>query len=625
MGKILSEKERKLQRKLIPLNIFVCILSLVAAASLMFGQVFSVNVGKILNSEAMITFVDDAVNQVVEDSTSGSEGVVEVDYRPVVSMIVKNVFGSAEGSLNISAFNSAKVAFSSGDDKATKVMDELFFGDGALVTKLIDSIVENVAGMFKTPEGKQLIEEVVVNAIATSLVANLSEEDAAKITAQITEITQSFKGIGDAENREEAEAAVGNFVDKLGSVIGSGFDNETDGATVKDYIMNMYDDTTEQTDEKGEKFSAEAMISVAVSKNVDLGSFDLGGLFGGLIGGGEDESEPEGSAHKRIVDGEVGGTETGNGEDEGGETTPVDPENPDPVDPENPDPVDPENPGETPDEPDPDEGEQVVCTTYEELLTQMGLGEDQTEELKVTLKTALQDLIQGYTEPAANYFAYYGYIFYGMLAFIVPWLILFLFSFFHMFAKNKRFMMWYVKLYSWIPGLISLVIILAPKLFDKVVELIGASESLAESGMSDLFKAIFEGLSSTMWISGICFIVLWLVSIFWAFPIKHKIRKERKLAKMYGSYGGGPQGGAPNGGNNGGNYYNQPPYGDNRYNSTPYGNNAPYNNSIYGDNNYGSSPYGQPMYADPNDDAFDYGGFNAPYTGSFYGFDEDDF
>lgn len=40
------------------------------------------------------------------------------------------------------------------------------------------------------------------------------------------------------------------------------------------------------------------------------------------------------------------------------------------------------------------------------------------------------------------------------------------------------------------------------------------------------------GMISTMtWISGACYILLWIISIFWAFPIKRKIRAYNKQLK----------------------------------------------------------------------------------------------
>lgn len=116
-----------------------------------------------------------------------------------------------------------------------------------------------------------------------------------------------------------------------------------------------------------------------------------------------------------------------------------------------------------------------------------------------------------------DYGGFYGYGFYVMLFFAAMWVILFLFAFFHMFAKNKRFTMWYVKLFGGTPCFLFWVLPAIGKLL--VGNLMGETGKVA--------AAVFGCVSSMTWISGICYLLLWLVSIFWAFPIKRKIRKLR--------------------------------------------------------------------------------------------------
>ena len=646
MGKLVSEKERKLQRKLIPLNIFVCILALVAAFSLVFAPIFKVDFGKILQSDATKRLVDEQIEKIVGDTTEGlAPG--DVDFMPVIAAVVSNVLSKAEGKIEFSTFNASKVAFASGDEKANKFLDEMFFGENALVTKLIDSIADNVVGMFQTPEGKAVIEEVVVATLATSLVANLPPEAAEKLTDEnITKLTGTFKKLDEVESREDAANAADAFVNELDGILGDDFNKETDGETVKDYILTMYDDTAAVS----ESFSVETMIAVAVSKNVDLGEFNIDSIIGNL-GKKDNEEQPSGSVNiKKTVEGEVGETPDGS---EGGEITP--PETPDGSEggevtpPETPDGSDGGDvtPPETP-----DEGDRVICTSYNDLLKQMGLDDSKMDEVKANLKSSLGSLVNDTADTFSEYFGYYGYAFYGMLAFVAPWLILFLFSFFHLFAKNKRFTMWYVKLYSWIPGFIALAFIVAPKLMFKF------APQMVEGENGELIKTLFSGVSSMMWISGICFVLLWLVSIFWAFPIKHKIRKERKFVKQFGYSGddGSAGGGANNKGKKGkkgkkngkfaqnarteqtppyygANQYNQygaPPYGG-QYGGNPYGNQ--YGNDGYSSNGYGAPPYGGQYGGNPygnpyggNYNNYDDDGFDAPYTGSYYGsyYDDDD-
>ena len=94
--------------------------------------------------------------------------------------------------------------------------------------------------------------------------------------------------------------------------------------------------------------------------------------------------------------------------------------------------------------------------------------------------------------------------------FAFVWFVLFLFALLRIFLKNKRFTMWYVKLFGFFPCLIFGV---APLVAGSVVP-----EAAAVMGM----------ISSLSWISGACYVVLWLISICWAFPIKRKIRRLKK-------------------------------------------------------------------------------------------------
>ena len=107
----------------------------------------------------------------------------------------------------------------------------------------------------------------------------------------------------------------------------------------------------------------------------------------------------------------------------------------------------------------------------------------------------------------------------AILFFTAVWLILFLFAFLHLFAKNKRFTMWYVKLFGFLPCLIFGV---APLVAGAIVPgMDGGAEIAGILGM----------ISTMTWISGACYILLWIISIFWAFPIKRKIRAYNKQLK----------------------------------------------------------------------------------------------
>ena len=108
-----------------------------------------------------------------------------------------------------------------------------------------------------------------------------------------------------------------------------------------------------------------------------------------------------------------------------------------------------------------------------------------------------------------------------MLFFAALWIVLALFALVHIFTKNKAFAMWYVKLFGWLPCLIfGIVPLVAPAILTAVAADVAAT-----------IVPILQTLSTLTWISGACYIVLWLTSIFWAFPIKKQIRKYNAQLK----------------------------------------------------------------------------------------------
>lgn len=150
-------------------------------------------------------------------------------------------------------------------------------------------------------------------------------------------------------------------------------------------------------------------------------------------------------------------------------------------------------------------GETVECKSYSELVQYM-------------LNSALASAGDGIdmnviSEAISTLFTSFGW---SMFFFAAVWLILFLFAFVHIFLSNKRFMMWYVKLFGAYPCLFWL----APTVLGSVISS-GAIEGMAA------YATILAGISSSMWICGLCYLLLWAVSVFWAFPIKHQIRKMR--------------------------------------------------------------------------------------------------
>ncbi len=101
------------------------------------------------------------------------------------------------------------------------------------------------------------------------------------------------------------------------------------------------------------------------------------------------------------------------------------------------------------------------------------------------------------------------------------WAIMALIAFLRIFMRNRRFTMWYVKLFCLLP---CLLFVIAPTVALMV------APGLVEEAAAILTSVVVRFGGSGI-VSGICYALLWLVSIFWCFPIKRKIRKLNRFIK----------------------------------------------------------------------------------------------
>lgn len=103
------------------------------------------------------------------------------------------------------------------------------------------------------------------------------------------------------------------------------------------------------------------------------------------------------------------------------------------------------------------------------------------------------------------------------------WVILAVVALEKIFRKDKRFSMWYVKLFCWLP---CVVFVAAPMFaISYLPNLIGGVITGQAASLLSIVSGIPMSFGGSGIVSGICLAVLWVVSIFWLFPIKHKIRK----------------------------------------------------------------------------------------------------
>lgn len=498
MYQILSDKEKKLQRHLIPVNIIVCILCIVAMFSLVALPVLKVDVGSILRDEHTQAFVDEYVTEMLEKSAEGEEQ--NVDYAPVVTQAVSNVFGKVEGSVSFTALDSVKV-FVGGGNSVDKFLDDLLFGETALISTLVDSILDGISTTLETDEGKQMIEESIITAFTTSMVKDNPQLAETMTQENVKALTETFKEIEKVEDGNVAPV-VDNVVDKLETMLESEV-SAADKENITAEVQKIYDRTVEELPE-GEAVTMESLVCVAISTNVNLDEISLYDLIKSYLNGGgeyDEEEKPSAVRMSALVAAEPV----------------VDPDPVvDPVEPVNPDPgVDPEPQPEQP-------SSGKVVTSYSDLAKEVEMTEEEKAEIKQELNTKLKEQVSAYT----GYIKLYGLLFIATLPFVLCWLLLSIFSFVHIFTKNKRTLAWYVFLICYQPALLWVAFAVAPMLIGRFV---------ANAQYAGLAMAGLAGLSTFTWVSGACYLLLVLISICWALPVKHMIREERKYRSRINS------------------------------------------------------------------------------------------
>ena len=409
-----QEELRARQRSLIPLNIFVALLALVAALSLLFLPLVSIHVDDFSALTEMMGGTDGSTAALAElpseeltpspdESEEGAEPSPDEGAEPAPD-------GGEEGTEPDEGSEETAPDEGSGFDPAVIL-------DGIEINVSVTGMDLIRIGFAESPE-----EELY--AMAGGTVAEISDDLASRaLTALASEtpaeaedveaVREALVELEAASSDAEADAAISEIADVLVKNFTS---EDVSKADLEEQLRILYDETTEANDGA---FTTEALLCVLISQ----------------ASGGE----------------------------EGAEDAPV-------------------------------------ATTFDELFANMlSQGGENGEGAFDDLPSFVFPLIGGV-----------GIFFAGI------WGILFLFAFFHIFAQNKRFMMWYVKLFGFLPCLIFGV---APLLAGVLLP------AEAAAGMGALL-----GMISTMtWVSGACYLLLWIVSIFWAFPIKRKIRRLNRM------------------------------------------------------------------------------------------------
>lgn len=412
---------RRRQRSLIPLNLLVVIIAVIAALSLMFTPIITVD---LTNAEEVIGNLTGQTGD--SDGNSDEE---QPDYAVLISSLTKSI--GPEVSLT------------------TRDMMQLSFTDDTT------AYIKEIAADALASSSDDIIIEVGLPAVMESLKENNPDLEIPEIE-QPEEILNSIKGLETAQP-EEVDSVINGVADEIQSQLGTDVIDAAAREQLISSIRDIYDSTVANTADGS--FSVEACICVIASQYLN-----------------DTDSQPQTLSAEN--DSAVHAADFNHSGD-GSATT---------------------------------DEENQVFTTYEELADYM-VGSMLSSESSAEINAAIDNAV-----------LILRIVTIAMMFFAALWIILALFAFVHTFTKNRRFTMWYVKLFGFIPCLIfGIVPLVAPVVLTALLPEVAAT-----------VVPVLEMLSTMTWISGACYIVLWLISIFWAFPIKRRIRRyttQLKYAK----------------------------------------------------------------------------------------------
>ncbi len=453
-----EDKIKYHQKRLIPVNIVVCVLCLVAALTLIFTPFIKIDLGKIISSKEVQTSItemmpggedggDQGGSSGGSDSDNSVNGMISM-MLPILTTFLDEMEGK-NLAVSLSAFDTLKISQSAGGvkdfavDTVSDIATTLFNTIKSALEK--DSVKTTLSDTFLMIYVNQIAAEFEISS------NTLSDNETA-----IKDILHTIDTMPvDSENDMKTVAT--NLINKLLEIKPADKVVSSDDKNgMIEFITSLYTETMELAAENNATitFGSEAIAASMISQMLSAEMVDQ------LLSGSDEQ----------------------------------------------------------PAEPTP-------YFTYSAWAQSLN-----TDNIATKISQKLEDKIDGNAtlSSISDYLAYVGYVFCG---FAGIWFILFLFAFIHTFTKNKRFCTWYVKLACWIPCLIWLIITLvgSSAFWGLIGQYINLGATFTE--MQGMLIGAMAGIKSFTWISGLCLVILYIVSIFWAFPIKHKIRKAKKAIK----------------------------------------------------------------------------------------------
>lgn len=417
-------ERRKQHRKLIFPNIFILLVSLIAAATLLFGSLFSVNVH--IDRELVVSLAEMSES----GSSSDTDGENTAD---MLAFLAKDA--DADIAVSLYPLETVNVAFSDGD------------GRGAL-KDLISSAVPDL----------EKVVETLSNQMAPAMVsyAMMQAVDGLPEGSALEDVdTEVFNDTFRLINEQKPQEAKEEFLSAC-EIFAANELNMTLTETEKQDLADFFDEALEMMESED-------------------GTFSVSNLLFALMEGGSptvsDESV-QSMSDENVSEGDGSGQSGESGANQFEE----------------------------------------VLAMLEDPSAMVDDMDDQTVETIRTVCLAIAVL---------------------MLVCAGCWAILALFALIHIFVKNKKVGMWYVKLTGILPFLIFFVL---PVVAVAVLPMLSPDLTAVAS-----LPIAFGGMT---FVSAICLLVLWCISIFWCHPIKKRIKvcenalrwKRENPENMIGGY-----------------------------------------------------------------------------------------
>ena len=232
---VLMDEIARRQRKLIPLNIVVAIIALVAAVSLLFAPIVSVDaVG-----------LGDYITEMMGEQTSGGDSSEEgptIDTAKIVSTVTSNM-----GNVSLTTMSLATIAFS--DD----------------LTETLKDYVSEIGSETLKKSEKELITDVAVPMMVEMMEEESGEEAPDNIkNIDADAIYDKAKALETA-SAGEVDETISALVEELQNQLGEDYISDENLADLESSIRTIYDDTVAATDGT---FTIESCICVFVSKSL---------------------------------------------------------------------------------------------------------------------------------------------------------------------------------------------------------------------------------------------------------------------------------------------------------------------------------------------------------------------